>query len=82
MIAAKISELKWKADWRNEIIINRDEHEFTDAFAPRANQARRWYHIDVKNLHHKKIAFDCMTYLESSRNILTGDKKTFQPVEF
>jgi hypothetical protein len=43
---------------------------------------RRWYHIEVKNHHYKKIALDCVAYLESSKNVSTGDEKLFTPVEF
>ena len=43
---------------------------------------RRWYHIEVKNIHYKKIALDCVAYLESSKNVLTGDEKQSTPVEF
>ncbi len=84
VIADRISQLKWKPDWRNELTIDRDEQEYTDAFRPSApaNQTRRWYHMQVKNSHYKKIALDCIAYLESSKNVSTGDEKHFTPVEF
>ncbi|HZD83893.1 MAG TPA: hypothetical protein VE076_13555, partial [Nitrososphaeraceae archaeon] len=72
----------WKQNWRSEIKIYRNEQEYSDAFAPQRKEFRRWYHINVKNLHRQKIALDCLAYLESSKNILTGIEKIFPPVEF
>jgi len=79
LIADRISQLHWKEDWRNEITI---EQEYTDGYVPATNQLLRWYHIELMNLHYKKIALYCIAYLENSKNISTGDEKTFPPVEF
>jgi hypothetical protein len=81
VIADKISQLNWKTDWRNELAIDRNEREYTDGHRNDTGW-RRWYHIEVENLHYKKIALDCIAYLESSKNVLTGEEKHFTPVEF
>jgi hypothetical protein len=82
VIAEKIRELGWNPYWRNELTMDRNEQEYTDAIFINTNQGHRWYHIEVKNLHHKKISLDCIAYLENIENVSTGKKKTFPPVEF
>jgi len=46
------------------------------------NRFRRWYHINIKNLHRKKIVQDCTAYLESTKNLSTGEEKRCPPIEF
>ena len=42
----------------------------------------RFYNLEVKNLHDKKIAFDCIAYLESVIDLNSGENKKFPPIEF
>lgn len=82
VIAEKIREQEWDPDWRNELLLERDHKDYGDAIDARVNKGSRWYHVKVKNLHWQKMAHDCVAYLESIKDILKGDVKLFELVEF
>lgn len=81
IISDKIGELNLSPNWRNEIVIERDDREYTDAIFLETHEKRRWYHMNVRNYHSSKIAFDCIGYLESSKDLTTMEKKNYPPIE-
>ena len=85
LVIEKVKERKWNPNWRNEIIIERDDKDFEDK-VPATGIYREgvacFYHIKVKNLHRQKIARDCVAYLEKIKDLLTGKERTFELVEF
>jgi hypothetical protein len=80
VIADRIRELNWKSNWRNELVIEIEKTEDTDAILSNG-RTYRWYLLNVKNLHHRKNAFDCIAYLESVKNIATTHKQLYPPIE-
>lgn len=82
VIAEKIRERAWNSNWRNELLFERENKEYDDAFDVYEKNNARWYHIKVRNLHQKEIARNCIAYLESVKDTSTGDVKTFELVEF
>jgi len=81
-IANRITyQLNWDSNWRNEISIERDIHEFEDGILVSTGIRRRWYHLKLVNKHRNKIAFECMVYLRQCKNLLTGKTTVFSPVE-
>lgn len=60
--------------------IKRDSGQFRDV--PTVDcRLRRWYHIEVENLHRHEIAHYCLVYLKSIKNLSTGEKKVLPLVE-
>jgi hypothetical protein len=82
-IIRAVKKQNWNPRWRNELILEREKKtEYEDAvYRPLAIQGR-WYHINIKNLHERKMAVGCVAYLESIRDISTGEVRVPEPVEF
>lgn len=79
-IQNKLRQSEWNNNWRDEIIFNRVNAEFDNAFDLRFKKDARWYHIEVINQHWKEIARDCVAYLEWIE-LPDGKKKSFELVE-
>jgi hypothetical protein len=79
----KIANQTWNPHWRNELRLERDSLEYEDVYDSR-NQGRlwRWYHMRVRNLHWRKLARNCVVYLENYINQQTGAINTPEFVEF
>ena len=82
VIAEKVRERGWDPSWRNELLLERDDSDWKDAFNLRVNKEARWYHIKVRNLHRQEIARDCVAYLEKMKDLSTGEEKSPELVEF
>jgi hypothetical protein len=85
VMADKIRELNWKSNWRDELLAEIDENKSATSdldaiFAPTGDVCR-WYLVNIKNMHHRKNAFDCFAYLESIKNISTLHKRLYPPIE-
>ena len=64
IVASQVKE-KWDCYWRNKIAIERNPNENIVIENEMTGEKVRWFHLNIKNLHKKKIAFDCMVYLNS-----------------
>jgi len=82
VITEKVRERGWDPNWRNELLIGRDDGDWGDAIDRQTNKNARWYHIKVRNLHRREIARDCVAYLEKIKDLSTGEVKTSELVEF
>lgn len=83
VVAAKVRERGWDPDWRNELLLERDDEDFQDVrYVGRKERPARYYHIKVKDLHRQKIARDCVAYLERIEELSTGEVKIPELVEF
>lgn len=83
-VSEKVSRREWNPNWRNELILRRDnsgEFEHVDYVGGQPAPAR-FYHIGVENLHRRKIAHDCTVYLEKIENLSSGEVTTPELVEF
>jgi len=80
VIVRKVIERGWKSNWRNELILVRDDRDHEDAFHVPSKKMSRFYHIKVQNLHKERTAYHCVAYLESVE-YPTGERKTFNTVE-
>jgi len=82
VVAEKVREREWNPNWRNELLLERDDDDSQD-FRVRPNSKwARFFHIKVKNLHQKRIARDCVAYLERIKNLSTGEPQPVELVEF
>jgi len=82
-VAKKIEERKWNPEWRNELILERDEKEFDDVDQVGQIMIKaRFYHLKVRNLHDRTTAHDCVAYLEKIRDVSTGKEWVPDLVEF
>ena len=78
----RVRERNWDPLWRNELALEADTLTF-EAISSRTSQPSRWYYIKVKNRHRQKIAYDCVAYLISIKNVTNGEQfPPFQIVEF
>jgi hypothetical protein len=65
-IADMVRTRNWNPHSRAELVFERDPKQYADA--PVRTQTgveqRRFYHVEVRNLHQRKIARNCYIYLE------------------
>jgi len=82
-VQEKVKKGEWNPNWRNEIRLERDSAQLEDV-GRFANQYRpsRWFHIGVENLHRKKMARNCVVYLEKIHDLQTGEVRIPELVEF
>jgi hypothetical protein len=84
-IADKVSK-NWETDWHDQIIISREPKQFADALHPHPNFPRgrpvRYFHLEVKNAHCSKTAFNTYAYLEQIIDAKTGKPTDLRLVEF
>jgi hypothetical protein len=85
LIADRVSKT-WQPDWQNQIRITRDVNQFADALHvhPHFPQGRpvRYFHLEVKNDHLSKSAFNCYAYLEKISGVKTAKAIDLKLVEF
>jgi hypothetical protein len=85
MIDDKVSK-NWRQDWRDQITIIRDPNQFADERHPHPQfpQGRpvRYFHLEVKNEHFSKTAFNTYAYLERIVDVNTGKPVEFKLVEY
>jgi len=69
---------KWKPNWKNALKLYFDPKAYEDVniITPTGLQTR-FYHIQVKNLHKKKIARNCIAYISSMKNMQNGKQIKF-----
>lgn len=89
-IPNKVKRRGWTSTWRNELVIERNEKEYLETVQYSHNitavmsyamehkdelgKKTRWYRLEVRNCHDRKIAFNCVVYLESYRNVEKDDE--------
>jgi hypothetical protein len=64
VIADEVQRRKWNATARKELVLEREENQSVDAGVFGTQQVRRFYYLNVRNLHHQHIARNCYVYLE------------------
>jgi hypothetical protein len=82
LIADKVTERKWKPDWRNELVLERNSTEYSDAPFNDPNRLRRYFHINVRNLHSTKVATNCYAYLEKAVRMEPRAEIEIKTIEF
>jgi len=82
-IAEKVKQKQWNPNWRNELVLERnDDNEYEDAVFRPDKRLSRWYHINVKNLHERRMALNCVAYLRNIKKISGRKAKIHDLVEF
>ncbi|HUC62329.1 MAG TPA: hypothetical protein VMF53_10265 [Alphaproteobacteria bacterium] len=81
VIADKIRERNWDPGWQNELILERDGAQFSDARRP-DDLTGRYFHINVHNRHHTKTAQNCYVYLENAEDLGSGESLPLKIIEF
>jgi len=81
MVADKVIEKKWDSQWRNELVLERENDNYGDSVHRKTGTKCRWYHVKVKNLHQHKMARECVAYIEKIRTVSTGNEIIPEPVE-
>jgi len=84
VIADKVQELKWNPSSRNELVLVREKPLCVDAtdIGVAGGELRRFFHVEVRNLHHKKTATNCYVYLEGATKLTRPPAKiSFGSVE-
>jgi hypothetical protein len=89
VIADEVQRRHWDPEWRGELVLEREQGQFTDANRleqPLGQQAGliqgRFFHIDVRNRHRDKTAMNCYAYLEKAINLDTSVEIPLRAVEF
>jgi hypothetical protein len=71
----------WLPKRSKALQIKRGSGQFRDV-PTTDKRCRRWYYIEVKNLHDQEIAHYCLVYLESLKNLSSGERRVPPLVEF
>lgn len=68
LIAEEVQKRKWNPRSRKELVLERDPDQFADHRVGTQGtvEPRRFYYIDVRNLHQRKTATNCFAYLEKA----------------
>jgi hypothetical protein len=89
VIADKVQGRGWDPHWRNDLVLEREPKQFSDATrveCPPGQEPRyfqgRFFHIDVRNRHRDKIATNCYVYLAKAINLNTSEEIPLKTVEF
>jgi hypothetical protein len=83
VIADVVRKKRWDATWRNELELERDPREFTDAIIDQQQTKQaRFFHIKVHNRHRAKLATNCFVYLEKAVRLPNNDVQQLKTVEF
>jgi hypothetical protein len=78
LIAEKLRHGEWRNDTRNSLSLEAAAPPFTDA-RQNTGVMRRFYHIAVRNNHHRKAALYCYAYLDEVLNLGTNKLRTPDP---
>ena len=87
VVADSIRRRGWDPDWRNELVLEREPGQFTDANRVERAQTGdrysvgRFFHVDVRNRHRTKIATNCYAYVSRIVNLEARDGIPFRSVE-
>jgi hypothetical protein len=84
-IADEVRQRGWISNWRNELVLERDATESTDAPIGLDANGRpvvaRFFHIKLHNRHREKLATNCFAYLERATQ-LPSTEIPLKTVEF
>jgi hypothetical protein len=66
IVADIVKQRRWMANWRNELVLQREPQEFTDTRISNAQHQpnARFFHIKVQNRHRERLAANPSVYLE------------------
>lgn len=81
-IISKINDLCWRPDWKNQLIMERDAGQYTNARRFPEDKDARFFHIKIKNQNPYKQARNCYAYLEKLQNLSTGESIPIETIEF
>lgn len=73
----------WKADWRNELVLECETNQYDVervVFATGEKFQARFFHIKVHNRHRSKVASNCYVYLVKARNLDDSTEFHVQPI--
>ena len=92
VVSAEITKRGWKPSWKNVLLLERNSDQQMDmnrietivdaGVTKMAPIPARFFHINVKNLHPTKTAFNCYVYLERAKNLLNDIELPLETVEF
>jgi hypothetical protein len=68
VIADEVQRRGWNPNARNELILERPQGQYVDAQVFGTQIVRRFYYVDVRNLHPRQTARNCYVYLEKVIN--------------
>jgi hypothetical protein len=82
VVAALVGQRQWRADWRNELVLERDPAQYGDAQLRGTMSVARFFHIGVRNLNRHKAARNCHVYLESAIRVGDSTPISVETIEF
>lgn len=80
-ISEKLRSGEWRTDTRNSLSLELAAPPFTDALQT-GGAMRRFYHISVRNNHHRKAALYCYAHLDAVLNLGTNKLARPKTIEF
>jgi hypothetical protein len=86
VIADKVRERGWDPHSKNDLVLEREPEQFTDAMRVDNREGPpfqdRFFHIDVRNRHRSTIATNCYVYMAKAANLDTSQEIPLKTVEF
>lgn len=85
LVREQVKKAGWRSNWKNALEITRTSGEFQDAnivgMGVTSPQLARFFHLTVSNLSSRKMALNCMAYLESAIKLPENVPETLKTVE-
>lgn len=80
MVEQQVTAKGWSPYWKNGLSFARDSSEYDDATDQTGNTGR-FFHASIRNLHRRRLAHDCVAYVERIRDVRTGALLPVRAVE-
>jgi len=83
IVHKQVKDKNWKTDWKNALSITKATPDFSDAVVVNQQEKpkARFFHLSINNLNHKRIALDCVGYVESIKDLTKDKQIDFQTTE-
>jgi hypothetical protein len=82
VIADKVRTRNWSANWRNELVLERDDNQHVDARLGGTQHMGRFFHVNVRNANRHQTATNCYVYLEKVTKLDPSAAIPVEAVEF
>jgi len=81
LVMRTVKDREWETDWRNELQISfYGDFDKMDVVG-QSRCSSHWYHLRVKNMNKRKIARNCIAYIEKIKYVEGGTSSKPTPIE-
>lgn len=81
LVVEEVWKNEWKNNWRKELEISFQNDFETVGYVGQQRIPSNWYHLRIKNLNKRKVAKNCVGFIEKIRHIESGEIRKPTQVE-